>query len=128
MLDQWDPRQAAVVSLGAVVGAVIRWAAIRLFGDSAIDEVLLAVNVAGCLLLGLVSQLPPRLGPVRHLLGAGLAGTLTTWSSLALQSATDIRAGAWLAAAAWLAANLLIGVGAALAGRSLGVQRWGSTQ
>ena len=123
-----DIRRAVAVGIGAMAGASIRWAATRTFGDESLNAVLLGVNVAGCLLLGLVSELPPPDldSRTRALLGAGLCGTLTTWSGLAVQTATGLRAGTWLAASTWLCANIAVGLTAAVAGRHLGRRRWGA--
>lgn len=121
-----DARRAAAVALGAVVGASLRWAVIRLLGPSALDPALLLVNVAGCLALGVVSQLPPRdmTTTSKAFLGAGLCGSLTTWSSLALQAAADVRSGAWLEAASWLTVSLVVGLSAAAIGQHVGRRRW----
>ncbi len=121
-----DPRRAAAIALGAMAGAGIRWAATRAFGAQSIDAVLLGVNVAGCLLLGFVSELPPADidSRTKALLGAGLCGSLTTWSSIAVETAADLRAGEWLGASGWLSANITVGVLAAVVGRSAGRRRW----
>lgn len=121
-----DTRRAVAIALGAMAGAGIRWAATRALGAESIDVVLLSVNVAGCLLLGVVAELPPPDidSRTRALLGAGLCGSLTTWSSLAVQTAAGMRAGEWLDASAWLSANIALGVLAAIGGRSLGRHRW----
>lgn len=121
-----DLRRAVAVALGAMAGAGIRWAAIRAFGADSIDAVLLGVNVAGCFALGIIAELPPPELDTRTkaLLGAGLCGSLTTWSSLAVETAAGLRAGEWLAAPVWMALNLSVGITAAVLGRELGRRRW----
>lgn len=121
-----DARRAVAVAAGAVLGASLRWAATRMAGPDGLDLVLLGVNVAGCLLLGTVSRLPPhRSSPgTQPFLEAGLSGSLTTWSSLALRTAEELRDGAWLAGGAWLVLNLAVGLAAAWVGRWLGHTRW----
>ncbi len=121
-----DARRVAAVALGAVIGASIRWAVVRVLGTSALDGALLIVNVVGCLALGAVSQLPPKdmTTTSKSFLGAGLCGSLTSWSSLALQAAADIRSGAWSEAAWWLAVSLVVGLAAAAVGQFLGRRRW----
>ncbi|GAA4890893.1 hypothetical protein GCM10025789_04430 [Tessaracoccus lubricantis] len=48
---------------------------------------LAAINLAGCLLLGLVSGLyGPRVTPLRLFLAVGGLASFTSWSTLALQS------------------------------------------
>ena len=118
--------RAVAVALGATLGAGLRWAAIRELGEDAGDLALLAVNVAGCLALALVAELPERVDPeLRALLGAGVCGSLTTWSALAVQVGADVRAGAWATATGWLAANLAVGIMAAIVGRAAGQRCWG---
>lgn len=121
-----DPRRAIAVALGAMAGAGIRWAAIRAFGVDSIDAVLLGLNVTGCLALGLISELPPPEVDThtKALLGAGLCGSLTTWSSLAVETAAGLRGGEWLGASVWLSVNLAVGIGAAVLGRELARRRW----
>jgi CrcB protein len=121
-----DLRRAGAVALGAMLGAGIRWAAVLGLGDGGVGPAILAVNVVGCLVLGVVAELPPRDvdTDTRALLGAGLCGALTTWSALAVEVAGDLRAGDWTAGLGWLGANLSAGIAAAVAGRALGRRRW----
>lgn len=126
-----SPRILAAVAAGAVVGAGTRWAVLAALGPGAVHLSLLLVNVAGCVALGLVAELPPGRteraaveADLRAMLGAGVCGSLTTWSSLAVESAGDLRRGAWAVALGWLAANLAGGLAAAVGGRRLGLARW----
>jgi CrcB protein len=120
----------AIVAGGAVLGAGLRWALLDLAGPAGADVVLLAVNVVGSLVLGMVLAAPgdrwPGTERSRDLLVAGFCGALTSWSGLALQLAVDTRAGDWWVATAWLAAHLVLGLGAAAAGWT--VVRRGTTR
>lgn len=120
-----DLRRIVAVAAGAMVGATLRWGVVRLLGADGLDAALLTVNVAGCLFLGFVAELPRREASqnAEAFLGAGLCGSLTTWSSLALDTASDLRDGAWLQGSSWLALNLVLGVTSAVTGRSLGRRR-----
>ncbi|MEZ5239597.1 MAG: CrcB family protein [Microthrixaceae bacterium] len=115
------PDRAAAVALGAVLGASLRWVVTGLLGDAGTDVGLLLVNLTGTTLLAVVTALRPGVVSARTtaLLSAGLCGALTTWSSLALRTATRIDAGAWAPALGWLAANLVAGVAVAS-----GVRTW----
>lgn len=108
------------VAAGAVVGAGLRWVALRVGGPSGADAALLAVNVVGSLVLGLVIGAPDRTWAGsergRDLLVAGFCGALTSWSALALQLAGETRAGEWWTASGWLVAHLVLGTGAATVG------------
>ena len=87
----------------------------------------LAVNLAGCLLLGYVAaaawsaraQLPVSLG-----LGTGFCGSLTTFSALTVDVAEMARDGDWGFAAGYLAVSVAGGVALALVGAALRTTRW----
>ena len=73
-----------LVAVGGAVGALLRWAVGRL-ADGGFPWPTLAVNVAGSLLLGAVAHGGPEWALT--LLGAGVAGALTTYSAFALETA-----------------------------------------
>jgi len=87
-------RDAVLVFLGGGVGSVLRWltglAALRLWGP-AFPFGTLAVNILGCLIMGLCYRLLPSLaeGPhaTRLLLMTGVLGGYTTFSAFALDAA-----------------------------------------
>ncbi len=102
----------AAVALGGAVGAVLRhllasapWGAVR---------GVLAANVVGAAVLGLLVALLDD--PVLLLLlGTGLCGALTTWSTLALQ-AVELGRPSRARGAAYLVLTVLVGcAGAGLA-------------
>lgn len=123
----------AVAGAGAV-GALLRFGAERLHarrrslspqGDSprwTFPWATLAVNVAGSFLLGWVAgsaaagHLDPTLALV---LGVGVAGALTTYSTFSLDLLLLVRSEAFRAAAVYVAASLVLGIGAAVVGYSL---------
>ena len=82
----------------------------------------LAVNLAGCLLLGYVAaaawsaraDLPMRLG-----LGTGFCGSLTTFSALTVDVADMARNSNWGNAASYLAVSVAGGVALAVIGAAL---------
>ena len=120
-----DTRRALAIAVGAMVGSSLRWGLTRLLGADGLDVALLSVNVVGCLVLGFVAQYPQSRFSRDHraLVGAGLCGSLTTWSSLAIETASDLRGGAYLDASSWLVLNLVVGLSAAVVGRALGRRR-----
>ena len=112
-----DLRELALVALGAVPGAVIRWQ----IGSHLPDNDVI-VNVLGAFILGWLVGLPIR--PKRQLLiGIGFCGSLTTFSSWMVHCVTFIAEGHWLAALGLIGLTLGLGLGAAalgvLVGRSL---------
>ena len=109
-----DLRELALVALGAVPGAVIRWQiAIHLHDNDVI------VNVLGAFILGWLVGLPLR--PKRQLLiGIGFCGSLTTFSSWMVNSVSFISQGDWLAALGLIGLTLGLGLGAAALGVFVG--------
>ena len=98
------------VAAGGAVGAVVRhllasapWGPLR---------GILVANTAGAAVLGaLVALVDDPL--VLLLLGTGLCGALTTWSTLAVQAA-ELGRGAPGRAAAYLVVSVVLGLAAAL--------------
>ena len=112
-----DLHELALVALGAVPGAVMRWQIASQFHDNDV-----IVNVLGAFILGWLFGLPIR--PKRQLLiGIGFCGSLTTFSSWMVHCVTFISQGDWLAALGLIGLTLGLGVGAAglgvLTGRAL---------
>ena len=112
-----DLHELALVALGAVPGAVMRWQIASHFHDNDV-----IVNVLGAFILGWLVGLPIR--PKRQLLiGIGFCGSLTTFSSWMVHCVTFIAEGHWLAALGLIGLTLGLGLGAAalgvLVGRSL---------
>jgi CrcB protein len=112
-----DLHELALVALGAVPGAVMRWQIASHFHDNDV-----IVNVLGAFILGWLFGLPIR--PKRQLLiGIGFCGSLTTFSSWMVHCVTFISQGDLLAALGLIGLTLGLGVGAAglgvLTGRAL---------
>ncbi len=115
------------VGIGGLAGAATRWA---LAETSPIIESwpwgVLAVNLAGCLILGYVAaaawsaraDLPVRLG-----LGTGFCGSLTTFSALTVDGAEMARNHHWGDAAGYLAVSVVGGVALAVIGAGLRTTR-----
>lgn len=105
----------AFVAGGAALGATTRWGiAAAMATDGRFPWPTLAVNVAGCLLLGLLVRAPRT---VALALGIGFAGGLTTFSTLSLEMASMFRSGDAATAITYLSASLVLGVAAIVVGR-----------
>ncbi len=96
---------AALVALGAAVGAVVRFLVSRWADDERFPAGTLLVNVAGSFLLGLLVARGVT-GNAAALLGTGFCGGLTTYSSFAVQTHRLGRARGTGYAAATIAASL----------------------
>ena len=109
-----DLSELALVALGAVPGAVMRWQIGSYLHDNDV-----IVNVLGAFLLGWLVGLPFR--PRRQLLvGIGFCGSLTTFSSWMVNCVSFIAQGDWLAALGLIGLTLGLGLGAAALGVFVG--------
>ena len=130
------PTLALAVALAAGIGAVLR-AVVELAQTRVLDRLharhggrwfvhpgwaTLLVNVSGSALLGVVAALVAVHGWNEAWLavaGAGLAGGLTTFSTLAVELADDARGGARGRLLARMVAHVALGLAAAGAGYAL---------
>ncbi|GGM00972.1 fluoride efflux transporter FluC [Nakamurella endophytica] len=114
------------VALGAAVGAPLRYLTDRWVQRrhrSRMPWGTWVVNVAGSAVLGAVTGLVSSglVGAdVSLLLGTGLCGALTTWSTLAFETVRLAEQRAFVVSAANLASSIAVGVAAAALGRLVG--------
>lgn len=111
----------AAVALGGAAGSAARYGVALLLPHDAgtgVPWATLAVNGAGCLLIGVLVVLAEGRHPLlRPLLGAGVLGGFTTFSTFAVDAVVLAERGAVWVAAAYVAGTLVT----ALAAVSLGV-------
>lgn len=109
---------ALLVFLGGMVGAPLRYLTDRLVQsrhDSDFPWGTLAVNVAGCVLLGALTGAGTAVpGPVFALVGTGLCGALTTYSTFGYETVRLVERRAYLQATANVTVSVVAGLGAAL--------------
>ncbi len=112
-----------LVALGAAVGAPARYLtdrAVQARHDSQLPWGTLTVNVAGCLLLGFLTAAGTHAGSgLLALVGTGLCGALTTYSTFGYETVQLARAGARGYALLNAAVSIAAGLLAALAGTGL---------
>ncbi len=85
----------------------------------------LTINVIGALVLGFLTQLWTlgALNPdLRLILGTGLCGGFTTFSTFELEAQNLISRSEWSPAGVYIMGNLLLGYGAVLLGRALAMR------
>lgn len=108
-----------LVAAAGSIGVALRYALGLAFGRAGFPWVTLAVNVLGSLLLGVLLGLTvgrePR-PPVVAILGTGLLGGFTTFSTFSVEAAQLLRDGRAGAALGYVLASVLAGIGAAAAG------------
>lgn len=110
-----------LIALGAAIGAPLRFLTdqfLRSRHDSLFPWGTLVVNVTGSLLLGLLAGLPAD-PALRALLGTGLCGALTTYSTFGYETLCLAQGGARRHAVVNVAANIAAGLGAGLLGLTL---------
>ncbi|MGX2998761.1 fluoride efflux transporter CrcB [Streptomyces sp. JNUCC 64] len=116
---------------GAAVGAPLRYLtdrAIRSRYDTLFPWGTFAVNVTGCLVLGVLTgaALGGAVGPgALTLFGTGLCGALTTYSTFSYETLRLAEEGATGRAALNAVGSVAAGVAAAFAGAALGGWLWG---
>ncbi|MEU6420698.1 fluoride efflux transporter CrcB [Streptomyces spiralis] len=119
-----------LVAVGAMVGAPLRYLtdrAVQSRHDSVFPWGTFVVNVTGCLILGLLTGAVSAgaAGPhVQLLLGTGLCGALTTYSTFSYETLRLTETGAGLYAAANAAASVVAGLGSAFAGVWMSQALW----
>ncbi|MFD4506116.1 fluoride efflux transporter CrcB [Streptomyces sp. NPDC058457] len=119
-----------LVVLGAVAGAPLRYLtdrAVQARHDSVFPWGTFVVNVTGCLILGLLTGAASAGAASPHLqllLGTGLCGALTTYSTFSYETLRLTETGAGLYAAANVVASLVAGLGAAFAGVAIAQAVW----
>ncbi|MFE9028285.1 fluoride efflux transporter CrcB [Streptomyces iakyrus] len=108
-----------MVVCGAVVGAPLRYLtdrAVQARHDSVFPWGTFTVNVTGCLVLGLLTGAATH---IQLLLGTGLCGALTTYSTLSYETLRLAETGARVQAALNVAVSVTAGLAAAFAGAAL---------
>jgi len=109
-----------LVFLGAIVGAPLRYLADRTLQarhDSLFPWGTLAVNITGCLVLGVLAGIGTALPtPLFALLGTGFCGALTTYSTFSYETVRLWEQHARFYAVANVAVSLIAGLGAVLLG------------
>jgi fluoride exporter len=85
----WDQKRAVAIAIGAVVGAVLRWAVFTSVDGGRFPWPVLVVNVAGSLILGVLlaeEWSHPRARLLLHDAGGiGFCGSLTTFSTFSVE-------------------------------------------
>lgn len=109
---------ALLVFLGGMVGAALRYLTDRFVGaraGRAFPWGTLTVNVVGCAVLGALTGIGTSVpDPVIALIGTGLCGALTTYSTFGYETVRLIERRAYFHAGANVVVSVLAGLGAAL--------------
>ena len=113
-------KELLLVGTGGFVGSILRYAVGRALGGItwlSLPWGTLAVNVAGCFLIGILSGLPtPLSAHARLVLITGLCGGFTTFSTFMNENLLLARDGNITTAAIYTALSLLLGMAALVAG------------
>ncbi|MFE7114055.1 fluoride efflux transporter CrcB [Streptomyces sp. NPDC057654] len=120
-----------LVIVGAMAGAPLRYLtdrSVQRRHDSLFPWGTFTVNVVGCLVLGLVTgavTAGAASSEVMLLLGTGLCGALTTYSTFSYETLRLAESGARFFAVANAVASVVAGLGAAFTGAALAQALWG---
>ncbi|MDJ0346208.1 fluoride efflux transporter CrcB [Streptomyces sp. H10-C2] len=119
-----------LVIIGAMTGAPLRYLTDRTVQtrhDTVFPWGTFAVNVVGCLILGLLTgavTAGAASSQVQLLVGTGLCGALTTYSTFSYETLRLAEDGAGFFAAANVVASVVAGLGAAFTGAALAQALW----
>ncbi|MER5398927.1 fluoride efflux transporter CrcB [Streptomyces sp. NPDC002599] len=119
-----------LVIIGAAVGAPLRYLtdrAVQGKRDTVFPWGTLVVNVTGCLILGLLTGAVSAgqvSGHLQLLIGTGLCGALTTYSTFSYETLRLTETGAAFYAAANVIVSVTAGLGAAFAGVAFAQALW----
>lgn len=116
-----------LVICGAMVGAPLRYLTDRTVQsrhDTVFPWGTFAVNVVGCLVLGMVTGAAAG-AHEQLLLGTGLCGALTTYSTFSYETLRLAEEGAGFFAAANVVGSIAAGLGAAFTGYAIAQALWG---
>ncbi|WP_326660253.1 fluoride efflux transporter CrcB [Streptomyces sp. NBC_00385] len=119
-----------LVIIGAAAGAPLRYLtdrAVQARHDAVFPWGTFTVNVSGCLVLGLLTGAVAAGAASSHLqllVGTGLCGALTTYSTFSYETLRLAEGGARFYAAANALASVAAGLGAAFAGVALAEALW----
>jgi CrcB protein len=117
----------AIIGLGGCLGAILRYlvaGGVHTLAKTASFPVgTMAVNVAGCLLIGIGGGLMENrqlFSPEwRAFLFVGILGSFTTFSTFGLETFNLAKEGQWLASFGNVGVSLILGLAAVLAGHML---------
>ncbi|MET8631751.1 fluoride efflux transporter CrcB [Streptomyces sp. NPDC004680] len=119
-----------LVIAGAVIGAPARYLtdrAVQSRHDTVFPWGTFTVNVVGCLTLGFITGAVIASGVssnVQLLIGTGLCGALTTYSTLSYETLRLAEQGARFFAATNAVASIVAGLGTAFTGAALAQSIW----
>ncbi|MET8696522.1 fluoride efflux transporter CrcB [Streptomyces bauhiniae] len=120
-----------LVILGGMAGAPLRYLtdrAVQKRHDAVFPWGTFTVNVLGCFILGLLTGAVTAGAASPHiqlLLGTGLCGALTTYSTFSYETLRLTEDGARFLAAANVVASVVAGLGAAFVGTAFAEAIWG---
>jgi CrcB protein len=122
-----------LVGLGGFIGSVLRYLASGLVQQISQSATFpygtLAVNLIGCFVIGLLSQLADDRGvfsgEARAFVFIGVLGGFTTFSSFGNETMNLARDGEMLPAFANVSVHFVLGLGAVWLGRLIGRGIWG---
>lgn len=109
--------QLVLVAVGGAVGAAIRWTIADAWVTNGFPWPTLIVNVVGCALLAIFTAdgIPTT---VQRLLGAGMCGGLTTFSTLSIEVVQLLETDQRITAITYVAASVTLGLAAFIGARA----------
>lgn len=120
MRGTWTGKRAVAIAVGGALGAVARWATLHTFTAGTFPWPVIALNVVGSVVLGVLlaeETTHPRTRLVLHDAGAiGFCGGLTTFSTFAVDVAELLRDDEVTSAALYLVTSVAVAVAGVMLG------------
>ena len=115
-----------LVGLGGFTGAICRYLVQTMLSNrypGTFPWGTFAVNIVGCLFLGIIYGLAERHKIMTHelrlLLAVGFCGSFTTFSAFSAENLNMFQLGNYTTAGLYIASSILLGLGAVFAGLSI---------
>lgn len=112
-----------LVGLGGMIGSMLRYFFAVIIKPSAFPYATFAVNIIGCLLIGLIIGFGTKNGslndPWKLLLATGICGGFTTFSAFSLECVQLMEQQRYTAMLGYIAISIIVGLAATFAGIQL---------
>ena len=111
-----------LVGIGGAGGSILRYLAQRWANESTFPYGTFAVNILGCLLIGLFAGLATKnllTESHKFLLMTGFCGGFTTFSAFSIEALNMLEENRWLTFAMYVSLSVGLGIAATLAGYKL---------
>lgn len=116
-------KNVLIVGFGGMLGTVLRYLPYIIFGNHSFPFITLFINVAGSLIIGIVTGIALKntsFSEWRLFLATGVCGGFTTFSAFSIESFMLLQQNRNIAALMYIVSSFILGILAAAAGYFIG--------